>query len=92
MLLCLKINIQDAVGETSNKHATISAKNLNVCVTRWTVKGQNIYAIVKNYFALVLLFCTLILNTKQKSSLDQDKVRGIIGIIKYLQTWDLLWG
>ena len=72
------------MGEAGNKYETGSAKILSFCVTRWTVRVPFLYNLLKNCFVPIILFCTVMSNNKQRSSLDQDKIREIVRLVKYL--------
>ena len=92
MLKKVQNEIQDSVIVPKTYYTTLRSKILDFCVIRWTVRAKSLDNILKNYLALVILFITIMSDQRERSALNQEKIREITGLIKYFQTYEFFFG
>ena len=92
MLKKVQNKILDSVILPKTYYTTLRSKILDFCVIRWTVRAKSLDNILKNYLALVILFITIMSDQRERSALNQEKIREITGLIKYFQTYEFFFG
>ena len=92
MLKKVQKEIKDSVTDPKKYYTTLRSKILDFCVTRWTVRAKSLNNILMNYVALVTLFTKIMSDQRERSALNQEKIREITGLIKYLQTYEFFFG
>ena len=68
-------DIHDAVDEPKHSYASLKAKILDLCVTRWIVRATSLNNILKNYKGIVSLFATIMSDRVEEKILKADKLR-----------------
>jgi len=85
-------SIENGITRKKNEYASLKAKILDFCVTRWTVRAGSLKNIMKNYEALLTLFAKILGDSTERNRLNKDKRAEIGGLVKYLQTFEFFLG
>ena len=78
MLGKVKDTIDDfrrAANTPKNVYASLNAKILEFCVTRWTVRARSLNNIMNNYLALQTLFATILTDKIEKKGVNGNMLR-----------------
>ena len=88
----VKKRIKSGIHAPPSYYTTLTKKVLDFCVTRWTVRSKSLLSIDVNHISLLVLFCDLVSDRVEKKNLDAEKLREIHGLIKYMQSFEFLFG
>ena len=88
----VKKRIKSGIHAPPSYYTTLTKKVLDFCVTRWTVRSKSLLSIDVNHISLLVLFCDLVSDRVEKKNLDAEKLRKIHGLIKYMQSFEFLFG
>ena len=88
----MKIAIKRGISEPPSYYTTLSRKILDFCVTRWTVRANSLISIDVNHLGLITLFVTIMSDREERSNLDAEKTRDIVGMIAYMQKFEFICG
>ena len=80
-----------AVNKPKNVYASLNAKILDFCVTRWTVRADSLKNIMKNYLALQTLFATILTDKIEKKGVNGEKRAEISGLVHHMQKFEFFW-
>ena len=81
-----------AVNKPKNVYASLNAKILDFCVTRWTVRADSLKNIMKNYLALQTLFATILTDKVEKKGVNGEKRAEISGLVHHMQKFEFFFG
>ena len=73
-------------------YTTLTKKVLDFCVIQWTVTNKSLFSIDVNHISLLLLFYNSVIDRVEKRNIDADKIWEIHGLMKYMQSFEFLFG
>ena len=88
----VKERIKSGIHVPPSYYTTLAKEVLDFCVTRWTVRSKSLLSIDVNHISLLVVFCDLVSDRVEKKNLDAEKLREIHGLIKYMQSFEFLFG
>ena len=87
-----KEDIKRGINAPPSYYTSLTKKLLDFCVTRWTVRYNSLHSIDVNHLSLLSLFCSILLDRDERNGLKVEKVRKITGLIRYMQSFEFLFG
>ena len=87
-----KDDIKRGINAPPSYYTSLTKKVLDFCVTRWTVRYNSLHSIDVNHLSLLSLFCSILLDKDERRGLKVEKVREITGLIRYMQSFEFLFG
>ena len=84
--------IRNCNGNVPSYYTSFLEKAFNFCVTRWTVRASSLKSVDSNHLSIMSMFAEIMMDKEEKKGLNEEKKREVIGLIRYMQKFEFIFG